>query len=54
MFEGDVVIHFARRAGRLASLRFCDGYAEVSTAAQRARRRRDRSVLLALTLRGPR
>jgi len=48
------MIRFFRRAGRLAGVRFCDSCAEVTTAAERARRHHERTVLRAQTLLGPR
>ena len=37
------MFRFPRRSAAQASVRFCDGCAEVSTAADRARRRMDRT-----------
>jgi len=48
------MFRFARRAGWLAGVRFCDGCAEVTTAGARARRHHERTVLRAQTLVGPR
>jgi hypothetical protein len=43
-----------RRTDRLAGMRFRDGCTEVTTAAGRARRQHERTVLWAQTLLGPR
>jgi hypothetical protein len=44
----------SRRTGRLAGVRFCDSCTEVTTAEDRARRHRDRTLTQAQSLLGPR
>jgi hypothetical protein len=48
------MFRIASRAARLSGVRFCDSCAEVSTAAERARRHRDRIVSHALGQTWPR
>jgi hypothetical protein len=48
------MFRFLRRPGPDAGVRFCDGCAEVSTPAGRARRRRDQAIVRAHTMLGPR
>nr|WP_296069142.1 hypothetical protein [uncultured Actinoplanes sp.] len=48
------MFRFPRRPAPDAGVRFCDGCAEVSTPAERARRHRDRTIARAHTLLGPR
>ncbi|HEX5201062.1 hypothetical protein ACFQS1_25390 [Paractinoplanes rhizophilus] len=48
------MIRLLRRTEPTAGVRFCDGCAEVTTPADRARRYRDRAILRAQTALGPR
>jgi len=48
------MFRFTRRTARPAGVRFCESCTEVTTAAERARRHHERTVLRAQTLLGPR
>ena len=48
------MFRIARRANRLSEVRFCDSCAEVTTAADRARRHHDRTMTRALAQVWPR
>jgi hypothetical protein len=44
IFRRSLMFRITRRTDRLADVRFCDSCAQVTTAAERARRHRERTV----------